>query len=334
MAIITDFSQVKEVYAQAAEKKWVMPCFCSENLTTTEAVLSAAQEFAEQRGLPRVPVTLAITVQYAQRPQSRHYTHTRRWDTGLSLFRADAEVLTSPGGPFPNVDALLHLDHVQHDLDAELLESDLSGYSSIMYDASALPFNDNIRKTAAFVEKMHGKILIEGACDEIFDAGGGAHNALTLPEDALRYRRETGADLVVANLGTEHRASAQELRYSGDTARKIRDLIGARIVLHGLSSVPQCQVRDIAGDGICKVNIWTMLERDSSPVLLREMAQNAVKAAGPAAVDALIKENLLTATARDSVQASISHCTTMWRQDIVFMEMKKMVRSFLDMWYL
>ncbi|MCL1983153.1 MAG: class II fructose-bisphosphate aldolase [Clostridiales bacterium] len=334
MAIITDFSHVKEIYAQAAEKKWVIPCFCSENLTTTEAVLSAAQEFAEQRGLPSVPVTLAITVQYGQRPQSRHYTHTRRWDTGLNLFRADAGVLAGPGGPFPNVDVLIHLDHVQHDLDAELLDSDLSAYSSIMYDASALPFEENIRKTTAFTEKMKGRILIEGACDEIFDAGGSVHNALTAPEDALRYYGETGADLVVANLGTEHRASAQELHYAGDAARKIRDLIGTRIVLHGLSSVPQDQVRGIFGDGICKVNIWTMLERDSSPVLMREMVRNAVKAGGPAAVDGLIAEDLLTEKTRESSQASISHFATMWRQDIVFMEMKKMVRSFLDMWYL
>ena len=333
MAIITDYSHVREIYRQAAERNWVIPCFCTENLTTSEAVLSAAQDFAAEKNLSRIPVSLALTVQYNHRSQSRNYTHTRRWDTGLRLFRADAGVLADPDGPFPDVDVLLHLDHVQHDLDAELLEWDLSGYSSIMYDASALPFDENIKKTAAFVKKKGGTILIEGACDEIFDATGDVHNALTTPERAKRYSCETGADLIVANLGTEHRASGQDLHYYGDTAREIKEQIGSRLVLHGLSSVSLEQVKNLCADGICKVNIWTMLERDSTPALLAEMVRNAVKAGGQKAVDELISEGLLTAKAQTGENPALTHFTTVWRQDIIFGEMKKIVREFLDMWY-
>jgi fructose-bisphosphate aldolase class II len=313
MPIITNLDDVKAIYTQAAERRWVIPCFCSENLTTTEAILSAAQDFAVCHGYARLPVTLAITVRYDHRSQAAYYTHTRRWDTGLKLFRADAEVLAAPDSPFPNVDVLLHLDHIQHDNDAELLTWDLSGFSSIMYDASTLPFDENIRKTADFVQRMKGRILIEGACDEIFDATGGVHNALTTPEKAKRYYEETGADLIVANLGTEHRASGQVLHYYDDTARMIRDRIGHNIVLHGLSSVSLDQVKNLFNDGICKVNIWTMLERDSTPVLFNDMKKYAAKVAGP--------------------EAALSHFTTMYRQDIIFTEMKKIVRRFLDMWY-
>ncbi len=314
LAIITNHEKVKEIYNQAAQRGHVIPCFCSENLTTSEAILSATQEFAEAHGLENVPVTLAITVQYDHRSQSRYYTHTRHWDTGLKLFRADAEVLAAPNGPFPNVDVLLHLDHVQHDADIELLDSwDLSKYSSIMYDASTLPFEENLRKTADFAQKMKGKILIEGACDEIFDATGEAHNALTTPQNAKRYITETGVDLIVANLGTEHRASGQTLHYYDDVARKIRDEVGHNVVLHGLSSVSLDQVKNLYSDGICKVNIWTMLERDSAPVLLKEMQNNADKIEGKG--------------------AKLSHFTTVYRQDIVFAEMKKMVREFLELWY-
>ena len=60
------------------------------------------------------------------------YTSTRRWDIGLKLFRSDLEIVSQV---FPNVDVLIHLDHAQHDTDAEMLESDLSMYSSVMYDA-------------------------------------------------------------------------------------------------------------------------------------------------------------------------------------------------------
>ena len=341
MAIITDRSRVKEIYRQAYERKWVIPCFCSENLTTSEAVLSAAQEFAVHHGLARVPVTLAITVQYDHRFQSRYYTHTRRWDTGLRLFRADADILADPDGPFPNVDVLLHLDHVQYDSDAELLTRDLpeltsflSDFSSIMYDASTLPLEENIKRTAEFVERTSGTIMTEGACDEIFDAVGDIRNALTTPEKAKKYYTETGVDWIVANLGTEHRASGQVLHYYNDVAQEIKRQIGSCIVLHGLSSVSPDQVTNLFHDGICKVNIWTMLERDSSPVLLREMIQNAVKVGGTDMVNSLIREDFLSKKSRTNEKAAISHFTTVWRQDIIFTEMKKIVRKFLDMFYI
>ncbi|MCL2662056.1 MAG: class II fructose-bisphosphate aldolase [Oscillospiraceae bacterium] len=314
MPIINICEEVRDVYKQAAGRRWVIPCFCSENLTTTEAILSAAQEFAVENGYKSIPVTVAITVRYSHRAQSENYTHTQRWDTGLKLFCADVEVLSSANGPFPNVDVLIHLDHVQHDEDIELFSWDLSWFSSIMYDASTLPFTENIRKTSEFVGRMKDIILIEGACDEIFDASGGKHNALTTPECAKRYYTETGVDLLVANLGTEHRATAQVLHYYGDIAQKIRDEIGYKIVLHGLSSVSLSQVKNLYNDGICKVNIWTMLERDASKTLLEEMKINADKITGS--------------------KAAISHFTTLYRQDIVYNKMKDIVRSFLDMWYI
>ena len=334
MPLITNLAQVQEIYAQAAEKKWVIPCFCSENLTTSEAVLSAAQDFAEKNGHKNLPVTLAITVQYSHRPQAKYYTHTRKWDTGLKLFHADALILSETNGPFPNVDVLLHLDHVQHDDDVELLEKwDLSGYSSIMYDASTLPFGENINKTAEFVEKMRGKILIEGACDEIFNADGDTHNDLTTPEKSKKYINKTGVDLIVANLGTEHRAAGQTLHYYHDVAKKIKERIGAKIVLHGLSSVSLEQVKNLYNDGICKVNIWTMLERDSSPALLKQMVRNAVKVAGKDAVEKLIEKNWLGINALTDEKAALSHFTTTWRQDIIFSEMKKIANEFFEMWY-
>ena len=61
--------------------------------------------------------------------------------------------------------------------------------------------------------------------------------SLTDPDAAERYYRATGVDLIVANLGTEHRADAATLRYHGELARKITRRIGPRLCLHGTSSV-------------------------------------------------------------------------------------------------
>ena len=60
---------------------------------------------------------------------------------------------------------------------------------------------------------MKGRIFIEGACDEIVDATGDVHNDMTTPEKAKSYIDETGVDMIVANLGTEHRASGKDLKY-------------------------------------------------------------------------------------------------------------------------
>ncbi len=333
MPIISEREKVLNVYQEAAKKGWVIPCLCTENLTTTEAIISAASEFAKDNHLSRVPVTLAITVQYEHRSQSRNYTHSRNWETGLKLFQADAEVLMRKGGDYENVDLLLHLDHVQHDLDAKLCESDLSGFSTIMYDASNLPLEENIAKTRAFVEKKGQEIMIEGACDEIVDAGGEAHNDITTADKCADYRKRTGVDLVVANLGTEHRASGKDLQYHGEAARAIKELIGPRIVLHGTSSVSNEQVQKLFDDGVCKVNIWTALERDASPKLLEFLVRNASKAAGPETVEKLRQEGYLTEKCATGEKEALTAFTTVARQDVIFKVMKKMVREYLDMWY-
>lgn len=334
--IVSDLKEVKNLYREAARRGWVLPCFCSENLTTTESILAAAAEHGRKINVNNIPVIIAITCHYSHRSQAAYYTHTRSVQTGLQLFFDDIRALADQGAPYEDLQVMIHLDHIQHDLDRALLESDLSDFSSIMYDASALPLEENIRLTADFVQERGKDILIEGACDEIQDAEGDEHSDLTTPEVALRYLNETGVDLVVANLGTEHRAAGQELQYQAQAARNIKKVIGPKIVLHGLSSVPHHQIRGLFQDGICKANIWTTLERDSSPVLFAEMVKNAVRVAGAELVEKLVQEGYLTekcVTATGS-KLSLDHFTTAYRSDIIHREMKKIVKSYFEMWYI
>jgi len=333
MPLVLDRQHVLDVYARAAEDRWVVPTFCTENLTTTEAVLSAAAEYGGRIGRLDVPVTIAITNQYAHRSQSVYYTHTRRWDIGLKLFLADLQVLTASGSPFAGLNVMVHLDHTQWDNDAELLGWDMKQFSMIMYDASALPLDENIKKTAKFVEKHGHEIVVEGACDEIVDAAGDQRSDLTSPEAAERYFRETGVDYIVANLGTEHRASAADLKYHGDLARRISVRTGPKLVLHGTSSVGQEQIGNLFADGIAKVNIWTCLERDSSPSLLADMVANAAKVAGSQRCAQLLDAGLLGPNADTTGKHSLSHCTTTYRQEIVFEEMKRIALDYFRLWY-
>ncbi len=333
MPLILDRNNVLDVYAEAAQKRWVIPTFNSENLTTTEAILSAALEFGIRTGQPDIPVTIGITNQYSHRSQSVYYTHTRLWDIGLRLFLSDIEVLTGNGSPFEKLRVMVHLDHTQWDSDKPLLEWDMRRFSMIMYDASTLPFESNIQHTARFVSKFGEKIVVEGACDEIVDATGDTRSDLTTPEEAEKFLKKTGVDFIVANLGTEHRASAADLRYHGDLARKISNLTGPKLVLHGTSSVGKDQIKDLFDDGIAKVNIWTTLERDSSPVLFEDMVRNASMVTGTEKTEELIRGGLLGNNVNRHSRASLSHYTTTYRQEIVFNEMKKIVEGYLNLWY-
>jgi fructose/tagatose bisphosphate aldolase len=333
MPLILNRNKVLDIYNKAALKKWVIPTFNSENLTSTEAILAAALKYSRKINQPDIPVTIGITNQYDHRSQSVYYTHTRQWDIGLKLFLADIEILTSKGSPYEKLNVMVHLDHTQWDNDKPLLEWDMSMFSMIMYDASSLPFEENIKLTAEFVKKHGHEIVIEGACDEIVDATGDTRSDLTTPEQAITYLNRTGADFIVANLGTEHRASAADLKYHGDMARQISKLTGTKLVLHGTSSVGNDQIKNLFDDGIAKVNIWTILERNSSPVLFEDMVKNASKVIGKEKAEAMILSGLLGEKAEKTSKASLSHYTTLYRQDIIFNEMKKIVLAYFDLWY-
>lgn len=332
MPLITGREAVLAQYQAAAKRGWTLPCLGTENLTTTEACLAAAQDMAQARGT-RIPVILALTITYASRPQAVHYTHSRRWDTGLRLALADLQVLTRPDGPYPLVDCMLHLDHAQHDSDRELLTQwDLSQFSSVMYDASTLPFAENCAATAAFVKARGHQVVIEGACDEIVEAGGVEDSPLSTVAQAQAFAA-TGVDLMVANLGTEHRASAATLRYRPELARAISAQVAAKLVLHGASSVALEQVRGLFADGVVKCNVWTTLERDSSPALVETLIRHASQASDPQTAKYLQSAGFLGPKAMVDERASLSYCTTAARQQIIYERMKAIANEYMQLWY-
>jgi len=334
MPLILDRKHVLDVFAEAHDRKWVLPTFNVENLTTAEAILEATKEYGKIIGIEDLPIIIGITNNYSHRPQSALYTQTRKWDIGLRLFLSDLAILTSPESPYSKLNVMIHLDHIQWDADRELLDWSMNQFSSIMYDASTLPLEKNIYKTAAFVEKNKDTIVIEGACDEISAAGEAEKNDLTTPEMAEKYYNQTEVDIVVANLGTEHRVSKSTLHYQGEIARQIRQRIGTHLCLHGTSSVSLDNVVRLFDDGICKVNIWTALERDSTPILFKDMLTNAAKIIGPEKAQELLSEQLLGKRANHESLLSVDYFSTTYRQEIIFHEMKKIITNYLNTWYI
>lgn len=333
MPLILERPQVLDVYAEAAERKWVLPAFNAENLTTTEAILTAVYEYGRLVGIENLPIIIGITNTYEHRPQAVYYTHTRKWELGMKLFLTDLQALLSEVSPFNRLRVMIHLDHIQWDHDRELLDWDMRQFSSIMYDVSTLPLEENVQMTAAFVKKNHQLVLIEGVCDEIKSSGGTEKNDITDPDLAEKYYQRTGVDILVANLGTEHRAVAPRLQYRSDIACEISRRLGSRLCLHGTSSVPPQKLKHLFADGICKVNIWTALERDSSPVLFEDMLLNAAKILGPEKAQKLTAKDLLGRKVDLQSYPALSHFTTTYRQEIIFQQMKDIITGYLKIWY-
>lgn len=334
MPLILDRHEVLEMFAYARENRWVLPTFNTENLTTTEAILSAVFEYGKVIGVDNLPIIVGITNTYKGRPQSVYYSHTRNWEIGLRLFLKDLDVLASPDSPFGKLNVMIHLDHIIWDEDLELLNWDMRQFSSIMYDASTLPFEENIKKTAEFVEKNKNVVLIEGACDEISkaDTSGNADD-LTTPEMAATYFSGTGVDIIVPNLGTEHRAKASTLKYHTELAREISAKTGTYLCLHGTSSVSQSDLWDLFDDGICKVNLWTALERDSTHTLFITMVKNASKLIGTEKTKQMVDSGLLGFIVDGESAPSLDFYTTTYRQHLIFQRMKDIIKQYLTIWY-
>ncbi|MFW6164486.1 MAG: class II fructose-bisphosphate aldolase [Planctomycetota bacterium] len=271
MALITDASQAREVFDEARERGAALLNLNPECPRGIEACLRAARAFGERVGADDIPFILSICGVYDHRPQVKLYTSLGDPLLGFGAWASQARFYCDPDGPFGKIRVLTHLDHGQPDGDRTLLEERVDVLASVMFDASALPLEENVRRTADYVERFRDQTVIEGCVDEIFESGTGEQkNQITTVEQATRYVEATGVDLIVPNLGTEHRASARELHYHGDRARELSAAVGKILVLHGTSSLSPEDFTHLKDDGIVKVNLWTAVEKAGAQAAVRK----------------------------------------------------------------
>jgi len=93
------------------------------------------------------------------------------------------------------------------------------------------------------------------------------------------------------------------------------------------------QITNLFADGVCKVNILTILERDSASILFLEMLRNASKIIGSMKVKELQEQGLLGSAVEASENKSIQYYIQLYRQEILFEEIKKIVTCFISIWY-
>ena len=165
-------------------------------------------------------------------------------------------LIRSAGELYPEAIFAVHLDHGDEETAYDCIASGF--YSSVMIDASHMPFEENVATTRRVVERAHAKgISVEA---ELGRLGGveedikvdEKHAMLTDPDEAAEFVRQTGCDSLAVAIGTSHGAykfkGRQGLHFDrlGEIQRR---LPGFPLVMHGSSSVPQEEVERINAAG-------------------------------------------------------------------------------------
>jgi fructose-bisphosphate aldolase class II len=157
------------------------------------------------------------------------------------------------------VPVALHLDHVADD--DLLAEAAGNGFGSVMYDASRLPYAENVAATAAATRACHMQGLwVES---ELGAVGGkdGAHapGVRTDPAEATAFVAATGIDALAVAVGSSHAMSARTARLDQELIGRLRAAVPVPLVLHGSSGVPDDELVAAVRNGMTKINIGTAL---------------------------------------------------------------------------
>ena len=160
-----------------------------------------------------------------------------------------------------SVPMAIHLDHGSK-LE-QIMRAVRTGFTSVMIDASHLPFEENISLTKKVVDLVHPLgISVEAELGTIgtteHDAEGGAEEIIyTRPDDAAEFIERTGADALAIAIGTAHglypKGFVPELKL--DLLSEIKSKVHVPLVLHGGSANPDHEIAESVRRGINKINI-------------------------------------------------------------------------------
>ncbi|TWE04158.1 fructose-bisphosphate aldolase class II [Peribacillus frigoritolerans] len=162
---------------------------------------------------------------------------------------------------------VIHLDHGATIED--ITRSIRNGYTSVMMDASHLPFEENMALTKKAVELAHMVgVSVEGELGTIGSnegsSEGGADEILyTNPDEAAIFVETTGIDTLAVAVGTSHGLYPETKDHSIkiDRLKKIYEKVNIPLVLHGGSDNPDEEIRQAVKHGIAKINLSTDMKR-------------------------------------------------------------------------
>jgi fructose/tagatose bisphosphate aldolase len=275
--LITSKREAKKIYDDIEKKNMSMAVFCTASHWNTEAVLLAAHRFAKKHGIKNIPVSLAITFNYSHMAQAQRITRTKDAITGFKSIMEHTKVLCGEkDSPYYNVTVMPHLDHGDPESDKWALTEGTKYLASVMFDAQRFPFEENLKLTKEYVDTYGDEVLVEGIIDVLQVSDGTESKSGTdYAEKALRYKRETGVDFMVADLGTEQQStSVGKAEYKKERTKILTEVLGKKmLVLHGTSCLSNEEINGLADDGVIRVNLWTKVARESGQYAAKQLME-------------------------------------------------------------
>lgn len=226
---------MKELLAAANEHNFAVPAF---NIGTGQ-ILNGVMDKCEEL---KAPVILAI------HPSE----HEFQGDSFIKMCIDRANK-----SPIP---VCIHLDHSEW---GPIVRAIRAGFTSVMIDASSLPFEENVAITKKVCELAHPLgVSVEGELGTIGttdgDTEGGTSEIIyTKPEDAVRFVEETGCDTLAIAIGTAHGIYPEGMKpeLKQDLLSEIKSKVSVPLVLHGGSGNKDSEIAEAVKRGINKINI-------------------------------------------------------------------------------
>jgi len=164
-----------------------------------------------------------------------------------------------------SVPVVLHLDHgTSFEQNVLCLRA---GFTSLMFDGSKLPYEENVAITKKVCEIAHiAGIPVEAELGRVLQSTDGVtleevEAAMTDPDQAKEFVVRTGADSLAVAVGSVHAMKSREADLDISRVEAVRQKIGVPLVLHGSSGVRHESVVKAIEHGICKVNVATYLNQ-------------------------------------------------------------------------
>jgi fructose-bisphosphate aldolase class II len=196
-----------------------------------------------------------------------------------------------------SVPVSVHLDHAT---DRALVEEAVDlGLGSVMFDASALPDEENVTATAAVAAWCHARgVWVEAELGEVGGKDGvHAPGARTEPPEATAYVSRTGVDALAVAVGSSHAMTTKDAVLDLALIAELRAAVPVPLVLHGSSGVPDDTLREAVRHGMKKINVATHLNQAFTGAVRDHLARD------PKVVD----PRKYLRSGRDAVTREVTH---------------------------
>ncbi len=231
-------TNLSDILTLAYDNKYAVGSFNAYNYETFKGIIDAGVE-------TNTPIIVAFGAKYLE---------NMSLETASSLVRSIAQEISIP--------VCLHLDHCS-DLNT-IFRAIKAGFGSVMYDGSALPFEDNLKNTKLVCKVAHASnVSVEAELGSIA-AGDKSHEgkstdieAYTDPLAAKRFVEETKVDTLAVSIGTVHGLYKGKPNIRIDILKSINENLAIPLVLHGGSGTPEEDILNCIANGISKINVNT-----------------------------------------------------------------------------